>query len=316
MKKYLIILISLIYLLPLKACDVCGCGIRDASFNMGFAQSIRAHLFLTGVQQFSFQTQVNQYTVADRVTRIPLQYIHQISDKWQAQVSTDIQQIQRNNAFNENTKWSQITPSDLFISGNYRLFDNRKNIFTPHHYLWFVGGTLKLPTGYYQSRDNQKRMLPMQLQSGNGSYAAGIQTSFSYRYKSWGLNSMFQTLANATNELSYRQGAQTQLLLGFNRVFSRGKSNHTFIPQIAYAFQTFQPDIQYHTAVPYSGGAIQSIQFQIEWIYKSIYALAQYQLPQNISVPMGAPVVQTSAQLRLGYLIASPKKEMEKTIRK
>jgi hypothetical protein len=74
--------------------------------------------------------------------------------------------------------------------------------------------------------------------------------------------------------------------------------------------------MQYHTAVPYSGGAIQSIQFQVEWIYKSIYALAQYQIPQNISVPMGAPIVQTSAQLRLGYLIASPKKEMENTMSK
>lgn len=100
-----------------------------------------------------------------------------------------------------------------------------------------------------------------------------------------------------------------------SRIFS-GEVYHTFIPQIAYAYQTFQRDIQYNTAVPYSGGAIQSLQFQIEWIYKSIYALAHYQLPQNISVPMGAPVVQTSEQLRFGYLIAPPKKKMEKTMRK
>lgn len=309
MKKFFLIITLFEFIKPVKACDVCGCGIRDASFNMGFAQSIQSNMLITGYQQLNLITQISGYSVNDRIIRFPIHYMHQLSEKWQAQIGTEVQQTQGINAYNENQIWSSVSPSDLYSSINFRLFDNRKNIFTPHHLLWFIGSSLKLPTGHYQIRDNEKRLLPMQLQAGNGAYSIGLQSQLSYRYQSWGLNTMFSHLTNTQNELSYKQGQQTQILVGINRAFNIGKSNHTFIPQIAYAFQHFQIDRQYNSKVPFSGGTIGSLKLQLEWIYKNIYASALYQIPQNVLVPKGAPVVQSSVQFKLGYLIPPLKKD-------
>lgn len=294
----------------LKSCDICGCGIRDASFNMGFAQSIRSNILLFGIQHLQLNTRAfsnNQpYTVTDNVNRLPIQYLYQLNPKWQIQFQTEIQHVSRQNAFNENQNWQSTNPGDLFVTANYRIIDNRKNIFTPHHFMWLGGINVKAPTGHYQIRDAEKRLLPIQLQAGNGAYGVGVQTNIAYRYQNWGLNSLAQYSYNATNEVGYQQGSQTQLSLGLNYVF-RGKSKHTVIPQIALNLQQFDEDKQYGNAVLTSGATLTNLAYQVEWIYNSWYILAQFQKPILKELPLGAPSLNQLAQFRIGYIIPEKK---------
>jgi hypothetical protein len=316
MTKTLVLTIGLLYFHTTQACDVCGSGIRDASFNMGFAQSMKKNMLFTGIHTFHYVTQAadgeQTYNVSDRIIRIPTLYVHQNSKKWQTQIQYDLQYISRNNAYNEQTQFHQFSPGDLSISGIYRVIDTRNFFNQKHSFLWLAGTTLKLPTGHYQIRDSKKRILPMQLQAGNGAYGLGLNTSFAYRYKRMGIHQMVQTMIHAPNESQYQQGQQIQYQMGINAVFQPNAS-HTLIPMVSFLNQHFQVDQSFNSTINSTGGNWQSVVIQCEWIYQNVYMMPQFQFPILSKIPENAPQIMPAFQIRLGYLFDEKQKWMETT---
>jgi hypothetical protein len=292
-----------------KSCDICGSGFRDATYNMGFAQSMKSNLLLIGLNGIHYNTQIinpKVYHVDDIILKIPLHYVHHIDKKWQAQISTEIQSLTRINAYNENQIWHSLNPGDLYFGGSYRLIDNRENYNTNHHVIWLIGANSKLPIGHYQIRDAQKRLLPMHLQAGNGSYGLGLLSGFAYRNGNWGINKQFQCWAYSKNELNYKQGFQIQGSLGLNYVF-RNTANHLFVPQLAYVYQTFNKDIQHEILLNSTGSKAHLLNLQLEWIYTNFYANIQYLRPIATEIPNDAPNYLHSVNIKFGILIPEKK---------
>ncbi|MGB0268841.1 MAG: hypothetical protein ACPGCV_01560 [Bacteroidia bacterium] len=314
MKYPLILSLWLLSLKPALGCDVCGCGIRDGSVSMGLTQSIPSNIFLASWQQFGYQTDFREsssddlYRVQDLVNRYSIQYIHQINKKTQLNLSSSIQQTQRHNTYNQNQTSSIIALGDLFTSLNYKILDNRNNIFSKQQWFWMIGATLKLPTGHYQARDQNKARLPMHLQAGNGSYSQGIQNFLSLRWKSWGISTQYQLLNYASNELDYQQGRNQLIQLGVNKTIFRNKK-YTVVPMVSWIGQWIRPDREFNQMVPHTGGQFQNVQFQVEWIYKNAYIMIQHARPIIMSIPSNAPQIQSTSRLSVGWVFSERMKD-------
>lgn len=318
MNKYFLMFTAFLgFLQQGRSCDVCGCGVRDGSFTMGYAQSIPSNMFLLGFQNIQFYTTVPNnsdgsfYEVQDRIQRIPIQYIHHVNNRFQINFSSSFQTLQRKNAYNNGKNWSKTSPGDLLASLNYKVLDNRKDIFAQNRWLWMVGLTTKLPSGYYQTRDENKRLIPMHLQASNGSYSQGAQSFLTVKRKHWGIMSQYQLLYHATNEVGYQQGFSQSLQLGMNRnLLTRQK--HTLISTLAYRGQFVKKDKEYGQTIATTGGQIHWAQLQLEWIYKNIYFLLQHNRPLLVKIPDYSPVTKPMTQIRLGWIIDPMEKEKKK----
>lgn len=289
-----------------SACDICGSGLRDASFSMGYLQTIPSHFLGVWGNSLGFKTQTGfsngtQFTVTDKILQSGIIFNQQVNKKFQINYRMGIQQISRKNENNENATNTYSGLSDLNIALNYTLFDNRKFNLGKTKQLAIASAQMKIPNGHYQLRDSFKRLLPMNLQPGNGSYSLGAQALYGTFYQGWSWNIQASVLHNFENELKYRQGDNGMLRTGIGKSFTAGKSN--FLPMIGYQFQTFSPDQSYGEFVTTTGGSIQAVFLQFEWVRKNLYGRFQANILVNQNFPEFSPQSSTPYILTVGWLI-------------
>lgn len=297
-----------------SACDICGSGLRDASFSMGYLQTIPSHFLGIWGNSLGFKTQTGfsngtQFTVTDKILQSGVMFHQQLSNKLQVNYRLGVQQISRENENNEQLVNHYSGLSDLNIAVNYTMFDNRKLVIPKTKHLAITSVQLKLPSGHYQLRDQFKRMLPMNLQPGNGSYSLGAQALYGAFYKGWSWNIQASVLHNFENELKYRQGDNGMLRTGIGKSFTAGKSN--FLPMIGYQFQKFSPDQSYREFVTTTGGSIQAAFLQFEWVRKNLYGRLQANIILNQNFPEFAPKSSTPYMLTIGWLLNQNSKDIE-----
>ena len=129
--KSIIIIFFTAITATLNACDICGSGLRDASFTMGYLQTIPSHFLGVWGNSLGFNTQTGysngtKFTVSDRILQTGIVFNQQINQKLQINYRQGIQQISRHNEDNENKTNTYSGLSDLSVAVNYTLIDSRK----------------------------------------------------------------------------------------------------------------------------------------------------------------------------------------------
>ncbi len=289
-----------------SACDICGSGLRDASFSMGYLQTIPSHFLGIWGNSLGFKTQTGfsngtQFNVTDKILQSGIIFNQQVNKKFQINYRMGIQQISRKNENNENAINTYSGLSDLNIALNYTLVDNRKFNLGKTKQLAIASAQIKIPNGHYQLRDAYKRLLPMNLQPGNGSYSMGAQALYGYFYQGWSCNVQLSMLYNFENELKYQQGSNGMLRTGLGKSFTLKKT--ILLPMLGYQFQQFGPDFSYGEVVTTTGGNIQALFLQLEWLRKNLYGRLQANILVNQNFPEFAPQSSTPYMLTVGWLI-------------
>ena len=90
------------------------------------------------------------------------------------------------------------------------------------------------------------------------------------------------------------------------------RQKHTLISTLAYRGQFVKKDKEYDQPIATTGEQIHWAQLQLEWIYKNIYFLLQYNRPLLLRLPDYAPIAKPMTQIRLGWIIDPMEKEKKK----
>ena len=198
----------------LYSCDICGCGIRDNSMSMGNLQGISNQNLSLSFNRWKLNTPFSNgsinYNIQDHINNWSVGYNQNLNSKTQWYVSLPYQIVSRKNLNNENGSETTVGIGDINLGLNYRIIDNRKIQILDQRQLLMGGFSLKLPTGKYQTRGENKIMLPMHLQPGNGSYSLGSQLYYSVIKNNLGVNIFTKYNHTLENELGYKQGNNWQ----------------------------------------------------------------------------------------------------------
>lgn len=310
----IIVVFTLAFASPkkLKACDVCGASAQLGSTSMGFSQSITRPLIGINFVHWGYQTSDltnlgNPYTTYDKIQSFNLNYAQYIQPKLQIQMNWGVNQIVRNNAFNENQSETFFALNDLNFSLNYKLLDNRNQPFRKNKFLWLIGLNSKLPNGQYQIRDREKRMIPQQLQAGNGSYALGLQSFASWNIKKIGLAVQTRISRPFMNELNYQPGLNGGIQSGFYYLWDTKSKKEPFkskiISQLGLKWDFNQSDRQYGELISTTQMETSQAFGQIELLTQNFYAQIFAGIPLNQVSSPNSPKLQPMIRVAVSFII-------------
>ena len=296
----------------LYSCDICGCGIRDNSMSMGNLQGISNQNISLSLNRWKLNTPysdgTNDYNIQDFISNWSIGYNQNINAKTQWFVGLPYQVVSRKNLNNENSSETTTGIGDLNLGLNYRILDNRKIQILNQHQLLMGGLSLKLPIGKYQTRGEDKIMLPMHLQPGNGSYSIGSQLFYSLLKENFGVNIYSKLNYNLENELGYQQGKSWQNNIGIFYTIKLGKI--IIIPQVGTSFEQYGTDKNFDSQVAFTGGNLGYSYGQVELVWKNLYLSLKSAHPVSIDIPMDAPNPQNRLQFSFSWILDSSKKSM------
>lgn len=216
--------------------------------------------------------------------------------------------MSRKNLNNENSSETTTGICDLNLGLNYRILDNRKIQNLNQHQLLMGGLSVKLPTGKYQTRGEDKIMLPMHLQPGNGSYSIGGQLFYSFLKENFGMNIFSKINYNLENELGYQQGKSWQNNIGIFYTLKLGRI--IIIPQLGASYEQYSSDKNFDSQVAFTGGKLGYSFGQVELVWKNIYLSIKSAHPISINIPKNAPNPQNRLQFSISWILDSSKKAM------
>jgi len=310
----LIVLFNLAFTSPKKltACDVCGASAQLGSTSMGFSQSITRPLIGINFVHWGYQTSTqtnlgNPYTTQDKIQSLNLNYAQYIHPKIQIQMNWGVNQIVRRNAYDENKTESILALNDLNFLINYKILDNRNQPFQKNKFLWLVGLNSKLPNGHYQIRDQEKRMIPPQLQPGNGSYSFGLQSFASWNIKKIGVAFQTRITRPFVNELNYLPGLNGGVQSGLYYLWDLKNKNYSntvkIIPQLGMKWDFNQSDRQYGEIIPTSKMETSQAYGQIELLTQNIYTHLFVGIPVQQISSQNSPILQPTVRVAVSFII-------------
>lgn len=253
-KKWGLLLAFLLISFNQFACDVCGCGIGGNY--LGIIPNFSQNLWGISYQSQTFQhpqTHLNlnngnlvQEDVFHRTELWTRQYVH---PRVQVFAFLPYQLHQRMDE-GQSTEISGI--GDIRAMALYSIINTGDSTQSQWKHTWQMGAGVKLPTGKYQQRDDQRQMLPLLFQIGNGAYGWSFHQVYTLRYKSFGMNTELQYRFNGTNELNYQQG--DQFMGRLNLFYWKNFDGFRLLPSLGLLFEHFDQDMAFDQVEKNTGG--------------------------------------------------------------
>ncbi|MFN8414849.1 MAG: hypothetical protein U0U66_00810 [Cytophagaceae bacterium] len=166
---------------------------------------------------------------------------------------------------------------DASILANYQIIKRTADSLKFKHVL-LAGFGLKLPTGKYQQRDENKTMFPISFQIGNGAYSFIFNAIYNIRYKRVGINTDFSYRINSTNELYYKPGDQFTYSFSFF-YWQNIKNKISFLPQTGIYYENYGKDVEYDITKEGTGGQNMFWNLGMDVYYKRFIVGALLQMP-------------------------------------
>ncbi len=308
----LIIMAALTSPEKLSACDVCGGTPQLGSTAMGFSQSIPnpmigIHFLHWGYRTDAKTVNLQDYNTLDKIQSLNFSFAQYLDTKWQIQANWGMNQITRKNAYNEGKTETMRGISDVSISLNYKFIDNRNNPFKSNKWIGLIGVSGKMPNGFYQVRDQEKRMLPMHLQPGNGSYSVGLQSFIAWNQRKLGFAIQSRINKPFQNELHFLPGLNGSVQPGVYYVFdvknSKIENSWKFIPQIGLKSDFNRADKQFNQVIPTTQIQTNQLYGQLEILGKNMYSNLFFSLPLTQTSTSGSPQNQPMARISIAFIL-------------
>jgi len=297
MRNITTMMLCIIGVVNVLACDVCGSG--GAMSGIGFLPNsdfhfvgltYRARTFatehpklfsseatVTGTNTFHTAELFGRYAATDRIQIMAFMPLHS-----------------RNITDTENT-YHIDGIGDASLMANYLLI--KKSTLR-----WFVGSGIKLPTGDYDVETNGQ-VVP-NLQTGTGSYDALFTSNFTYIKNTYGINAEGNYTLTTANDRNYKYGNQLDATLtGFYK-YKKGK--HMYVPQIGVNYANTCKDIvntAYNRQEQYSGASLLSLPLGLD-IYRGNLGLRMnYKIPLASNLSQGYVTPKVNCQAQILYII-------------
>ncbi|MBX2897069.1 MAG: hypothetical protein KF763_16605 [Cyclobacteriaceae bacterium] len=204
MRTLIIFICLTLYIAPLQACDICGCGAANyywgimPQFHKSFVglryrtQSFNSHLGLHpsfATTEFFQTTEVwGRYYISPRLQVVSFLPYH----------------INQQNTTTE-TKYLYGV-GDIPILTNYKVFSTEEDFLRrTQHQVW-VGGGIKLPTGRYRFTDDATQVANPNFQLGTGSVDFMLNSWYTVRQGRFGLTTDATLRLATTNPQQYQFG--------------------------------------------------------------------------------------------------------------
>ncbi len=285
---------------PTQACDMCGCAM-GGNYSGIFPQFSKN---IIGVRhQFRSFSHPNTYLNTNGDSRVLTDEFRSTEiwgrfyphPKVQLFVFVPYRSHERTETL-RNTRISGI--GDISVMANYALVNTGDSLDRKYRHTLLLGGGVKLPTGKYQQRDENKLLLPAQFQIGTGGYALVANVNYTLRYKAFGLNSEVSYRHNTANEWVYQFGAQTAAVANIFYWIDSGKT--TILPSAGIAWERYDKDLEFNRQKTETGGEVLLANLGLDLYFPRFFVQASAQLPFAQDLPFAQP----KAALRLNVSVA------------
>jgi hypothetical protein len=284
------------------SCDACGC---SAGGNyMGVLPLVQNHLIGYKYQYQNFTHPVT--SISSNGEDLVSKDLYQSSEIWGRYSASNrvhlfaFLPIKRNVRQESVDKTTLTGVGDIQFMGNYNALIRDADSLTWKHFLR-MGALVQMPTGKYMQRDANKAMLPLWFQLGSGSWALGLKTAYTLRYKRVGLNLNAQYRFYSKNELDYTPGKQlfnaAQILYWYD--FKKA----TLIPQVGLSYESFGKDVQYATSIPHTGGGRWSFSGAVDCYYRNYLVSVFSYIPMVQNIPSEQPNAELSLGVTFAYFL-------------
>ncbi|NBA85348.1 hypothetical protein GVN16_06220 [Emticicia sp. CRIBPO] len=284
MKKILFLLMLLGLTSPeVSACDICGCG-NGGSF---FGILPQSHLRFGGVRYRTknFDSHLNSEFLRTKEN-------FQTAELWTRFYPLKRTQLMVFVPYSVNAQTIMRTSETIRIHGlgdmsalmHYSILNTFYDT-TAHQLdqIWLLGGGIKLPTGKYKFDENGSEVANANFQLGSGSTDFMINSIYTLRKSSYGINMDVTYKINTTNRNDYRFANRLNGSLSF--FYTRYFGSLTLMPNAGFYAEHAGYDQKNGTDNTFTGGTMATGNIGMETYYKKFSAGFVYQLPvyQNLS---------------------------------
>ncbi len=285
-----------------KACDICGCGISGTNINGIIPQFNKNIIGLrTMYNAFQHPNTPENYNGTNRVIKdnylsTDLWFRYYPNKRLQMVFALPYKSISREQS-NKTIHVNGIGDATMML--NYSIL--KPNDSTDQNFMWWAGGGLKIPTGKYQQRDEEKTMYPIGLQTGNGAYSFSLNNQMTYKKNKVIVNSVSQFLMNYKNELNFQLGNiySTQLVGMYKK---RIGCESYLIPNIGVEWIKSEQDKSYGIFNHHSGATTLSMQLGLDYFINSFFISANIKQPKSLNTYSSQPIQQLNGSFNLGYV--------------
>lgn len=210
MKKTLaVIIITLFIYAPLKACDICGCGV--GSYYLGILPEFNKRFVGLRYQHKNLTTHLGPNSESSALTT---EETYQSAELWGGWNIGRKFRVIAFVPYNFNKKEAQLEKGskdglgDIAFMGYYKLFDHKTTVSNKLlvQSLWFGAG-IKTPTGKYEPADNNVlNQSPNNFQLGTASTDFTLNAAYDVRLMDFGINTNVNYKLNTENKYNYRYG--------------------------------------------------------------------------------------------------------------
>ena len=277
MKKIFIltVVVSLISVEMIIACNVCGCGVGN--YHYGILPQFRKNFVGIRYRHGSYTSKLDGGHSASYSYET-----FQGAELWGRFYPAKRIQAFVFIPFNFNERREGINTKnlhglgDVVISANYNLINTYDSTTTSLKHNLLIGGGLKLPTGEYRALENGLTV-NQNFQLGTGSVDFLFNLIYTTRYKNIGVNAEFSYSLNSTNKDEYRFGDAARAgLTGFYIV---SLDALTIMPNIGLSGEFFEDNKQFDEPFPDTGGWASMFNVGTEIYYRNLALGASYSHP-------------------------------------
>ena len=260
------------------ACDACGCGVGSYQFGILPQQSKN----FVGIR---YQTKSDESTPYHE---LQTKEQFQSMEVWARFYPVKKVQVLALVPFNYNRQESgnKITEvkglGDALVLINYNLLNNTDSLYQSVKQNLFIGGGLKLPTGYAQNKVEGTELNP-NIQVGSGSLDLIANLMYTIRYNKIGLNSNVTYKYNSANRNQFQFGNKFGAGAALFSVVN--VKEFALMPNAGFSTELTAKDTHYKKELKESGGQINFITLGTEIYFKNFSAGVTTQKPvyQNVS---------------------------------
>ncbi len=280
-----------------NGCDACGCSSGGnfvgllPQFNKKFVGlRLKNNLFKVNPENFTGLGSHDD----DHHHQLPHQNNYTTTELWARFYPAKRLQLMMFVPFSVNTKTEDGQTEQIKGIGDMSallsvvVFNTTDSLEDNFRHALLLGAGVKLPTGKYQQRDDQKVAYVPNFQVGTGAYSLLMNVIYTARLGKFGFNSNLSYSGNGTAETDYHFGntfntAQT--------IFYWIKTKHiSLIPNAGIFYENAKVDTQYDSPQPYTGGRNTYGTFGSEFYFGRFALGGNYQLPINKQHNNEAPI--------------------------
>lgn len=271
---------------PMKACDICGCGV--GGYYSGMLPQYHKHFIGLRWRFSHFSSDLGHE--GENISAFSKEYFHSFEVMGRFYPHRRVQLL----AFVPVNYHLRVAPSvnnnlvglgDISVLALYNIYNTSfiGEKTTKHNLL--LGGGVKVPTADFQRKDADGTLLTPSLQLGTGSVDFLINTVYTLRHKRWGVNTNAVYKINLPNKDTYKFGNQlTVSATAFFLHKIEGKE-WGLMPQLGLVFEHANYNLKYGYKRINTGGNQLVATAGLEIYYKQIQLGLSYQQPtwQNLS---------------------------------